>query len=116
MEKISLRQRELVLVPFPFSDQTGQKVRPALVLSNNAFNQTSDDVIICGLTTTLKQSKYTIIITPDDIEEGLLYEKSAIKVENLLKIDQNLVIKRFARINKQIFAEVLLVLSEIVKQ
>lgn len=116
MEKISLRQRELVLVPFPFSDQTGQKVRPALVLSNNVFNQVSDDVLLCGLTTTLKPSPYTVILTPDKIEEGVLYDKSAIKVESILKLDKNLVIKRFALINKKVFAQVISVLSEIVKQ
>ncbi|MBI4141384.1 type II toxin-antitoxin system PemK/MazF family toxin [Candidatus Woesearchaeota archaeon] len=116
MEKIFVKQREIVLVPFPFSDQTGQKVRPALVLSNDVFNQTSDDVILCGLTTTIKQSKYTIIITPDDIEEGVLYEKSAIKVESILKIDKTLIIKSFARLNKETFSHVISTLSEIFKQ
>ena len=37
MEQISIEQRDIVLLPFPFSDQSGFKVRPALVASNNTF-------------------------------------------------------------------------------
>ena len=35
----AMDQWEVVIVPFPFSTQPGHKRRPALVLSNKAFNQ-----------------------------------------------------------------------------
>lgn len=33
------RQRDIALVPFPFSDLSQQKVRPVLILSNDLFDQ-----------------------------------------------------------------------------
>jgi len=45
------RQRDIVLVPFPFSDLSAHKVRPVLILSNDMYNQRSADVVVCGLTT-----------------------------------------------------------------
>ncbi len=36
MAEVSVNQREIWLCPFPFSDLTGKKVRPVLVLSGEA--------------------------------------------------------------------------------
>ena len=52
------KQRDIVLVPFPFSDLSGQKVRPVLILSNDAYNQQSADVVVCGLTTNLTPAEF----------------------------------------------------------
>jgi mRNA interferase MazF len=30
---------DIVLVPFPFTDQTTTKKRPAIIVSSNAYNQ-----------------------------------------------------------------------------
>ena len=40
-----IEQRSIILVPFPFSDLTGAKKRPALVVSSSDFNIKNDDVI-----------------------------------------------------------------------
>ncbi len=53
-----MKQKTIVLVPFPFSDQTGSKVRPALILSNNSFNKMSQDVLACAITSNITHSKY----------------------------------------------------------
>ena len=96
-----MRQRNIILVPFPFSDQSGQKVRPALILSNDKYNSTSDDVLVCAVTTNIKPSEYTVLIGQNDLESGVLYEKSAIKAESLLKIQKSLILKTIATVNMQ---------------
>ena len=118
MEKIfrcrkQMKQRDIVLVPFPFSNFSGNKIRPALILSNNSYNNASEDVIICGITSNLKNPKYSLIIDHNNLETGQLDIKSAIKAENVLKINKSLIIKDFATIDKQTFSKVIKILQEL---
>ncbi|MBI2141641.1 type II toxin-antitoxin system PemK/MazF family toxin [Candidatus Woesearchaeota archaeon] len=101
-----MKQRSIILVPFPFSDQSGQKVRPALIISNDEYNSSSDDVIVCAVTTNIKPSKYSVLIGQNDLESGILYEKSAVKAESLLKIKKSLILKTIATINMQTLSKV----------
>jgi mRNA interferase MazF len=41
----------IILVPFPFSDQTTTKKRPAVVISSDSCNEISPDIIIMAITT-----------------------------------------------------------------
>ena len=96
-----IEQRDLLLVPFPFSDQSGRKVRPVIVISNNNFNQYSDDVLVIGVTSNILKDKYTISLVNTNLDEGKLITKCLIKVENLLKLDKELIIKKIGKINKE---------------
>jgi len=104
MEEIPLKQRNIVLVPFPFSDQSGTKVRPALILSNTTFNATSQDVIICAITTQHAPGA-TIPLSQKNLETGKLYDNCFIKPENLCKIHRNKIIKNIGTVNKETLAK-----------
>jgi len=108
-------QREILLVPFPFSDQSGKKVRPVCVISNNNFNRYSEDIIVVGVTSNLSKDRHTVSLTQKDLEGGILNVESCIKVENILKIDKYLVIKNIGKINKNKFREVIRILNEILE-
>ena len=41
---------EVVLVPFPFTNQSTQKQRPAAVISSRAYNATRLDLILIAVT------------------------------------------------------------------
>ncbi len=41
---------DVVLVPFPFTDQTGTKKRPAVIVSSAAYNAARRDVVIMAVT------------------------------------------------------------------
>ncbi len=41
---------DLVLVPFPFTDQTGTKRRPAVVVSSDAYHRQRPDVVVMAVT------------------------------------------------------------------
>jgi mRNA interferase MazF len=96
-----IEQKDLLLVPFPFSDQSGRKVRPVIVISNNEFNKYSEDIIVIGVTSNILKDKYTINLTNNNLDEGKLLTNCVIKVENLLKLDKELVIKKIGKINKE---------------
>lgn len=41
---------DVVLVPFPFTDQTAAKKRPAIVVSSDAYHRERPDVIVVAVT------------------------------------------------------------------
>ncbi|MBM4080034.1 MAG: type II toxin-antitoxin system PemK/MazF family toxin [Planctomycetes bacterium] len=101
------RQRDIALVPFPFSDLSASKVRPVFILSNDEHNQQSADVVVCGLTTNLEPSPYSVPVAPADVEQaGTLRHKSKIKADAISFLDQSLIIKPIARLKLSVFRQV----------
>jgi len=109
-----IEQKDLLLVPFPFSDQSGRKVRPVIVISNNEFNRYSEDVIVIGVTSNILKDKYTISLTNNNLDEGKLFTKCFIKIENILKLDKELIIKKIGRINKETLKSIIDKLSTMI--
>ena len=101
------KQRDIVLVPFPFSDLSTSKVRPVLVLSNDGYNNSTEDVLVCGLTTNLQSAPYSIIVEVTDVEEteSLKY-KSKIKTDTIVSLSQSLIVKSIARLKPEVFDRV----------
>ncbi len=96
-----MEQRDLLLVPFPFSDQSKRKVRPVVVISNSGFNQYSEDLLVVGITSNITRDKYSLSLANGDLEEGKLFTQCCIKVDNILKIDKELIIKKIGKIKKE---------------
>jgi mRNA interferase MazF len=44
---------DIVLVPFPFTDQTAAKQRPAVVVSSRAYNLVEPDLVLIAVTSQL---------------------------------------------------------------
>ncbi len=59
---------DVVVVPFPFSDLTRAKRRPALIIAELE----GDDLILCQITSQRIKDKYAISINEDDFETGIL--------------------------------------------
>ena len=109
-----IEQKDLLLVPFPFSDQSGRKVRPVIVISNDEFNKYSDDVIVIGVTSNILKDKYTLNLTNKNLDEGKLFTNCSIKIENILKLDKELIIKKIGKINNETLKNVIDKLSTII--
>ncbi|HLC54016.1 MAG TPA: type II toxin-antitoxin system PemK/MazF family toxin [Candidatus Nanoarchaeia archaeon] len=110
-----IEQRDLLIVPFPFSDQSGRKIRPVIVVSNNNFNSHSEDVIAVGVTSNVKKERYALGLTNYDLDNGSLFTNCAIKVENILRLEKGLVIKKIGKINEKKLKEIHSVLDKIIK-
>ena len=45
---------DVVLVPFPFTDQTSVKKRPAVIVSSNGYNANRRDLVIMAITSQVR--------------------------------------------------------------
>lgn len=99
-------QGEIVIVPFPFSDLSSIKQRPVLVLLKNSYNNNSDDIITCGITSNLKDTLCSILIDNNNLEIGNLPKQSRIKVDKLFTIEKNIVKKRIGKLNNSTMEKV----------
>ena len=108
-----VEQKEIYLVPFPFSDFNSNKVRPVLIVSNNSFNKNSQDVIICAITRN-SNSQHSINIKDEDMKRGKILYNSYIKVENICFINKELLIKNLGKISDNKFTKVKITLDKII--
>ncbi|MFH1505920.1 MAG: type II toxin-antitoxin system PemK/MazF family toxin [archaeon] len=102
----SFEQREIVLTPFPFSDLSNIKQRPVLILSNNEYNYKTEDLLVCGLTSTLKDTEYSVLIDNKNLEAGMIPLKSRIKVDKIFTLEQSLFKKKLGKLDKETFEKV----------
>jgi mRNA interferase MazF len=96
----------LVLLPYPFTDQEGTKVRPALVISNDNFNKRSDDCVLVPLTTVIKPVPYSILISQQDLDSGKLLKTSMIRADKIFTIEKSLIIMDIGKINNKTFDKI----------
>ena len=110
------RQRDIVLVPFPFSNLSGQKVRPVLILSNDTYNRQSADVVVCGLTTSRRTVPHSVIVDVSDVEQpGTLRHTSKIKADTLASLEQSILIKQVARLKLSVFRQVVAEIEDLIE-
>ncbi|MBE7545684.1 MAG: type II toxin-antitoxin system PemK/MazF family toxin [Candidatus Kuenenia stuttgartiensis] len=88
---------DVVLVPFPFSNQTIIKKRPAVIISSDVYNNTSSDIVIMAITG--KTGNLTIgeCLIEDWQSAGLL-KPSSIKPA-ISTIEQSLVLKKLGKLS-----------------
>ncbi len=83
---------DVVLVPFPFSDQAGLKKRPAVVISGHEYNAQGIDFIILAITSRLREPPKLGEMVIRDWQEAGLIKPSALKPV-FATIEQRLVIR-----------------------
>jgi mRNA interferase MazF len=97
---MSFDRGDVVLVPFPFTDLTTQKQRPALVISSKSFNDSSADAILLAITsqvqTDLQHSDYRLSL--DEQKQGGLPKPSIVKTTKVVTLSQALIIKKLGRL------------------
>lgn len=98
---------DVVVVPFPFTDLSSSKVRPALVLSDAAFNDAGPDVVMCAITSRLVNATNSVIVTGDDMEAGSLERPSRVKAANLVTLEKRVIRRKIGRLRKEAFARVM---------
>ena len=70
---IACARGDVVLVGFVFSDESGRKVRPALVISSSAYHRARREVIVAAITSNVRRRLSADHIVVDWQTAGLLF-------------------------------------------
>lgn len=93
---------DVVVLPFPFSDLTANKKRPALVVANLS----GDDIIVCLITSQNTKDSYAISLSNSELASGNLKQISNIRPNRLFTADSNIVLYRIGTLEKKKSEEV----------
>ena len=87
------------MVPFPFTDLSGRKRRPALVVSPEGFSR---DLILCAITSQVQErlSEWEVRLSTEDLAESNLPKPSVVKVGKPFTRHTGLIVSEFGNVRK----------------
>lgn len=89
---------DVILVPFPFTDQSTTKRRPAVVISSSRYNTARPDLIVLAITSQVRASlAFGEALIVDWQTAGLI--KSSVFKPLITTIEQVLVIKQLGNLS-----------------
>src|SRR3989344_93505 len=93
---------DVVVLPFPFSDLSKSKKRPALVGSDLI----GDDLILCQITSESRVDDYSIVLENEDFNEGSLNLTSMIRPNRLFTADKSIILYKVGSLKENKIKEV----------
>ncbi len=94
---------DVVVVPFPFSDLSQSKRRPALVIADLP----GDDLILCQITSQATKDQYAILIEDGDFQSGGLRQQSHVRPNRIFTADSHLVLYRIGSLKKPVLDRII---------
>ena len=104
---------DIVIIPVPFTDNKGYKLRPAIVISNEKVHQTGD-IMIVQITSKLKQDNLSISLTNKDVTENLP-AKSYIRFHKIFVLEQRLIKGKVSSLNNAKYQELIQKINQIIE-
>ncbi|MDO8721038.1 MAG: type II toxin-antitoxin system PemK/MazF family toxin [Syntrophales bacterium] len=103
---------DVVVVPFPFSDLTDAKRRPALVIAELS----GDDVILCQITSQNVKDSYSITLDEEHFESGSLNRKSNIRPNRVFTADKKILLYKAGHLKKEKISETIGIIVDILNK
>ena len=95
---------DVVVLPFPFSDLSNYKRRPALVLADAGGNA----LLLCQITSQSVRDSYAIQLESSDFQTGSLKKISSIRPNRIFTADEQIIEYRAGHINSATIEKVIL--------
>ena len=99
MSMTSFSIGDIILVPFPFTNQKTSKKRPAVIISSQAYNTERPDLIIMAITSQIKPAPVIGEVFLHNWQDAGLLKPSVIKPV-ITTIEKKLVIKQMGQLKK----------------
>ena len=102
---------DVVVIPFPFSDLSEVKKRPAFVVNSLS----GDDIILCQITSQAIKDKYSVSLKKIDFVSGGLSVNSNIRPNRIFTADKGIILYKVGNVKESKTKEVIQKIIEIVK-
>ena len=89
---------DVVLVPFPFTDQSGTKKRPAVVVSSAAYNGARRDLVLMAVTSQVRAATGVGEVLISGWKMAGLLKSSVIKPV-LTTVEKGLILRTLGQLN-----------------
>jgi mRNA interferase MazF len=102
---------QVVIIPFPFSDLSGSKRRPAFVVANIP----GPDIILCQITSKVKSDPYAVMIENSDFIRGALPFVSYIRPNRLFTADKSIILSAAGHVSDTKTNAVISILTDLIQ-
>jgi mRNA interferase MazF len=109
-------QGEIVLIPVPFTDLTTQKRRPVIIVSSDAYNRRSPDVVVVAMTSRTYADSFSFQIDSSDLVAGTLNHPGTVRVDKIYTLSTAIIVKRFGKVSPVVLDRIRSLLSELTSQ
>ena len=94
-----MNKGDVVLVPFPFTDLSHTKLRPAIVLWADS---TGDDITLCFISSqrldTLATGEFLLDVTDPEFASTGLKTSSKVRVTRIMTVERKLIVRRLGKL------------------
>ena len=103
---------DVLVVPFPFTNQNASKKRPALVVARLK----GDDLIILMISSKIRADKYSVSLADRDFKHGELPLISEVRVNRVTTIDQSIVLRKIGSLKSEKVNEIISKLIQVLQE
>lgn len=97
----------IVLTPFPFTDLSTVKRRPAVIVSSS--EKPGDDVIVAfissRITEPIRETEYILEINHPDFKDTGLKKRSVFKMDKIVTVEKKILVGEIGRVSNAILQE-----------
>ena len=108
---MNVQRGDIIIVNYPYSDQIRSKIRPALVVQSDLWNQRLDATIIASITSSRRRrvgapTQYFIDTATEEGQQTGLRFNSIVQCENLLTYNRNRILSVIGRLPDSMMQEI----------
>ncbi len=93
---------DIVVIPFPFSNLSSFKRRPAIVL----VNLPGPDIILCQITSKNRMDGFSIELLKDDFSVEGLNQISYVRVDRIFTAEKSIILRKAGRVKEHKMTEI----------
>ena len=94
---------DIVVIPFPFSDLSGNKRRPAFVIKDLPDN----DILLCQITSKSNKDNFSIPLLQSDFKNGMLPIESNVRVNKIFTADKKIIVRKAGTVHETYASQII---------